>query len=165
MKDKGLILKDGKYVPVASVTSFGKVRKLPGIGIEEVDLPHVAIKKFIEKGFKGITVENTTIIKIVPLTVNRAWRGRRFKTDRYKQYALAVSLMLPDNIIVPTGLFKVYYEFGMGVTSDFDNPVKLFTDILQAKYKFNDRNIMEANIRKVIVKKGEEYVKFRFEQL
>lgn len=143
LQDKKMIEVQGKFVPVASVTSFGKVKKI------DVDK----------------TAESYTTVNIVPLTVNRAWQGRRFKTDRYKQYALAVSLMLPDNIIVPTGLFKIYYEFGMGVTSDFDNPVKPFTDILQAKYKFNDRYIIEANIKKVIVKKGEEYIKFRFENL
>lgn len=104
-------------------------------------------------------------VNIKPLTQNRAWKGRRFKSDQYKAYAIAVSLLLPANLIVPDGLLKVYYEFGMSTNSDFDNPCKMFTDILQSKYHFNDSKIMEAHIKKVIVKKGEEFIKFRIESL
>jgi len=31
---------------------------------------------------------------------------------------------------------------------------------LQKKYKFNDYEIYELNVKKVIVKKGQEYIKF-----
>lgn len=173
-QDKGLVEVDGKFVPIVSVTSFGKVNKLSELvgdnkktlGVVGADLlPSVKIDTMSTNLFGTPLLHACTTVKIVPLTVNRAWQGRRFKTDRYKQYALAVSLMLPDNIIVPDGLFKVYYEFGMGVTSDWDNPCKPLQDILQAKYGFNDRNIMEAHVKKVVVKKGEEYIKFRFEKL
>lgn len=111
-----------------------------------------------------ILTEKTTI-KIKPLTQNRAWKGRRFKSDQYKSYASAVDLLLPTNLIIPEGLLRVYYEFGMSRNSDFDNPCKMFTDILQEKYKFNDSRIMEAKIKKVIVKKGEEYIAFKIESL
>lgn len=44
--------------------------------------------------------------------------------------------------------------------SDFDNPIKPFQDVLQAKYGFNDSRIVEAVVRKVKTKKGQEYIKF-----
>jgi Holliday junction resolvase RusA-like endonuclease len=122
------------------------------------------MEDFIDIGRRQYN-DNYTTVKIRPLTQNRAWKGRRFKSDEYKAYATAVTLLLPNDLIVPDGLLKVYYEFGMGKTADFDNPVKIMTDILQAKYGFNDSRIMECHIRKVIVKSGEEYIRFRFESL
>jgi hypothetical protein len=109
--------------------------------------------------------QDCTTINIKPMSVNGAWAGKRFKTPQYKKYTEAVSLLLPNDLVVPEGLLRVYYEFGMSTNSDFDNPVKLITDILQKKYGFNDRNIMDATIKKVIVKKGQEFIKFRIESL
>jgi len=34
-------------------------------------------------------------IKINPLSVNSAWKGRRFKTDEYKKYESDVLFLLP----------------------------------------------------------------------
>lgn len=119
---------------------------------------------FYEK-YKDMKLSNYTTVYIKPLTQNRAWAGRRVKSHQYKAYEVAVSLLLPKDLIVPEGLLKVYYEFGMSRNSDFDNPCKMFTDILQAKYNFNDSRIMEANIRKVIVKKDEEYISFKIEKI
>ena len=99
-------------------------------------------------------------IKTKPLSVNKAWQGRRFKTEDYKKYEIGLTWMLP-NIELPKPPFKVSYEFGFSnKASDLDNPVKPLTDILQKKYGFNDRDIYELNIKKKIVKKGSEYMKF-----
>lgn len=104
-------------------------------------------------------------VDIKPLSVNGAWKGKRFKTDEYKVYSTAVTLLLPNKIIVPDGLLRVYYEFGLSSNGgDWDNPVKPLQDILQEKYKFNDSRIMEATVKKVIVPKGKEYIQFRFEE-
>jgi Holliday junction resolvase RusA-like endonuclease len=98
-----------------------------------------------------------------PLSVNKAWKGVRYKTDAYKAYETIVLLRLP-RIIVPEPPFKLTLEFGFSnKASDFDNGVKCFVDILQKKYGFNDRDIYEALIRKKIVPKGKEYVSFSLE--
>jgi len=105
-------------------------------------------------------------VNIKPMSVNQAWKGRRFKTPEYKVYHTAVSLLLPKKIIVPEGLLRVTYEFGLSnAGADFDNPMKCLQDIISDKYKFNDNRIMEATVRKVIVKKGEEYIQFSIEKL
>ena len=99
-------------------------------------------------------------INVKPLSVNKAYKGRRFRTDEYDRYDLAVSLMLPNFDIPPT-LLRIVYEFGFSnPQADADNPCKLFTDILQKKYGFNDSRVYEILIRKAIVPKGQEYVKF-----
>lgn len=101
-------------------------------------------------------------LNVKPLSVNRAWQGRRFKTDDYKAYEEECLLLLPRspsmNTRNPTSLSL---RFGLSnPLSDFDNCVKPFVDILQKKYGFNDRSIMRATIEKVHVKKGQEFVEF-----
>ena len=104
-------------------------------------------------------------IDIKPLSVNGAFKGRRFKTPEYNVYQRNVLLLLPK-IKVPAKPLKIVYEFGFSNSlSDFDNGVKPFTDILVKKYGFDDRDIYECTIRKVIVPKGKEYVKFELTSL
>lgn len=98
-------------------------------------------------------------INIKPLSVNEVWRGRRFKTEKYKQYENDCFLLLPGIPVKnPTHIDLV---FGVSTLAfDFDNGIKPFVDILQKKYGFNDRYIMSATIKKVKTKKGEEFVEF-----
>ena len=99
-------------------------------------------------------------IDIVPLSVNEAWKGRRFKTVAYKQYEHDLIFLLP-RIKLPPPPYKIYLEWGFSnAASDFDNPVKMFMDVLQKKYNFNDKHVMEAHIVKKIVLKGKEYISF-----
>jgi len=100
------------------------------------------------------------IIKIKPLSVNQAWMGRKFKTPKYKAYEKTVLLMLKPLKIPPSPL-KLVITFGFSnAQSDWDNPIKPFQDILQKKYGFNDCDIYEATVKKVIVKKGFEFIDF-----
>lgn len=102
-------------------------------------------------------------IDIKPLSVNDAWKGQRFKTDEYKRYQRTLLWLLPK-IAMPEPPYQVYYEYGFSnVLSDYDNPTKQFQDTICKKYKFDDHEIYQATIRKVIVPKGKEYVKFRIE--
>lgn len=106
---------------------------------------------------KGIRID------IKPLSVNEAWQGRRYKTRRYESYQRAVLYMLPA-LKLPEKPYMVYYEWGLSNRqADYDNPTKQFQDCLSKKYGFNDNEIYMAVIRKVIVKRGAEYVKFRIE--
>ena len=104
-------------------------------------------------------------IDIKPLSVNEAWKGKRYKTDKYKAYEMEMLLRLPPGSITNPP-YRVHYEFGFSNTlCDFDNPCKPLGDILQKKYGFNDKEIYEAHIRKVLVKKGQEYIKVRIEHI
>ena len=101
-----------------------------------------------------------TEIKVVPLSVNKVWMGRRFKTPLYKSYEIVVINLLPkiENLVSP---FRIELNFGFSSPlADIDNPIKPFLDILQKKYKINDKDIFELNIKKEIVKKGSEFIKF-----
>jgi hypothetical protein len=55
---------------------------------------------------------------------------------------------------------EVTFEFGMSMASDYDNPVKIFQDVLSKKYGFNDNRIFAGHQYKILVPKGEEFIKF-----
>jgi Holliday junction resolvase RusA-like endonuclease len=94
-----------------------------------------------------------------PLSVNLAWQGKRFKTQAYKDYEKSIMLRMPNKKIDPKLMLRVEFFFGFSnKQSDLDNPVKLLLDIAQKKYGFDDRQVFELNIRKCIVKKGEEFI-------
>lgn len=100
-------------------------------------------------------------VKVKPLSVNRVWQGRRFKTKEYKDYETLVLSLLPDALEIPDGELQVVYEFGLSnMSSDWDNPVKPFQDVLQKKYGFNDSRIVKAVVIKSKVDKGEEFIAF-----
>lgn len=98
-----------------------------------------------------------------PLSVNEAWKGRRFKTDAYKIYERDLLWLLP-NYAMPAKPFSVKLTFGLStLNADIDNPVKPFLDILQKKYRFNDRDIMELHVFKQKTEKGKEFINFSIE--
>lgn len=105
-------------------------------------------------------------INIKPLSINEAFQGRRFKTEKYKKYEKELLLLLPKNFKLPPPPYYIIFEFGFSnKASDLDNPIKVMQDILQKKYKFNDKDIYKAEITKKIVKKGGEYILFNIKTL
>lgn len=99
-------------------------------------------------------------IPIKPISLNEAYRGRRFTTPLLKQYKKDLSVLLPS-LIVPEGKLAVQYEFGVSSKmSDGDNLIKSFQDAIAENYGFNDNMIYRWVMEKVNVKKGEEYVRF-----
>lgn len=107
--------------------------------------------------------ENTKILlNIKPLSVNEAWQGKRFKTDKYQKYERNLLFLLPKIKEIPKEI-KLKFTFGFSnIQSDLDNPVKCLLDIMQKKYGFNDANVWELTIKKAKVKKGYEYILIEF---
>ena len=104
-------------------------------------------------------------VVIKPLSVNEAWRGQRFKTDKYKKYEIDLMCLLPK-LILPDAPYEVHYVFGLSnLASDIDNCVKQFQDCLSKKYEFNDKLIMKMTVEKKIVAKGKEYAGFEFKTI
>lgn len=102
-------------------------------------------------------------LQIKPLSVNKCWQGKRFKTPEYKNYEKELMYRLPA-FEVPRGKLEIYFKWGFSShSSDWDNPIKAFQDILQKKYKFNDKDVWRAIIEKEIVKKGNEFIEFEIE--
>ena len=92
-------------------------------------------------------------IKIKPLSVNVCYRGRRFKTADCIDYEKEMFCLLPKKIKINTkNHLKIIFGFS-NRASDIDNPVKVFQDILQKRYGFNDKTIYKLEVEKKIVKK------------
>ncbi len=100
-------------------------------------------------------------LDIKPLSVNQAWKGRRFKTDKYKNYEREIIYSLPDNLQSPEGKLFLFLHWGFSsAASDFDNPIKCFVDCLQKKYNFNDKLIKSSLIEVSNVKKGQDFIEW-----
>jgi Holliday junction resolvase RusA-like endonuclease len=105
-------------------------------------------------------------LDIKPMSVNKAWQGRRFKTQEYKDYENTLLMLLPNTVKIGKNKLKLTYHYGFSSkASDIDNPCKLVTDILQKKYGFNDSQVYELVQYKEIVSKGEEYIKILVENI
>lgn len=99
-------------------------------------------------------------IHIKPLSINAAYRGRRFATKELKQYHTDILKMLP-RIEVPDGKIEVRYVFGVSSKqADGDNCIKAFQDILAEAYGFNDKRIYKWTVEKKDVAKGNEFIEF-----
>lgn len=99
-------------------------------------------------------------LAIKPLSLNNAYRGRRFATKELTAYKNAITLMLPK-MDVPAGKLAIRYEFGVSSkASDVDNLVKCVTDAIAESYEFNDRCVYEYHVAKRDVPKGHEYIDF-----
>lgn len=102
-------------------------------------------------------------IKIKPLSVNKAFMGRRFKTQDYKDYEQELFYLLPK-LKVQKGKLKLEITAGLSSkNADIDNIAKIFIDVLQVKYDFNDKLIYKLILNKVDVKKGSEFIEFKID--
>jgi len=102
-------------------------------------------------------------LQIKPLSVNEAFKGRKFRTIKYDVFIRNCLLILPKTILIEDEKnIKLAIEFGFSSkASDIDNCCKSFIDCLVKKYKVDDRFIYELHVFKSIVKKGDEYIKFK----
>ena len=106
-----------------------------------------------------------TKIDIKPLSANEMYLGRKVKSHKYKTFERKILGLLPDQE-VPEGELQLTIEVGLSSKlADVDNILKPFIDCLQLKYSFNDKWIYDLQVRKQIVKKGEEYINFKIEEL
>ena len=61
---------------------------------------------------------------------------------------------------------KIEIVFGFSSSgSDIDNGLKPFLDCIQKKYGINDNKVYELNVKKEVVKKGNEFIEFKIKQL
>ena len=104
-------------------------------------------------------------ISIIPLSANKMWQGRRFRTKAYDDYERTLMLLLPPLKIDQK--VKLELDIRVGLSSklaDIDNICKPLIDILQKAYNFNDRNIYRLMAEKEIVKKGSEFIQFEIKK-
>lgn len=146
----------------------GMIETSPGV-YEKPSIKKIEFKSKLLITRKNIKITGRPIIEkekeyikinMKPMSVNGAWQGRRFKSKEYIAYTESCMSILP-NITLPEPPYRINFIFGVSnKASDWDNPVKPIQDILQQRYKFNDKDIYEAFVRKLIVPKRMEYFSF-----
>lgn len=102
-------------------------------------------------------------IKIKPLSANKLWKGKKYKTAEYDRYIHDMMLLLPNKIDIPDPKnIKLAIIWGFSSRlSDCSNPLKGFEDCLVKKYGFDDRYVQEIHLFKEIVPKGKDFIKFK----
>lgn len=102
-------------------------------------------------------------ISIKPLSINEAYKGRRFKTPAHKLYCDQVEILLRKKRLPKVKEKEpiyIIYRFYTSVAQDYDNNIKCFQDILMKKLKTDDRYVFGAYIEKIITKRGQEKIEF-----
>ncbi len=102
-------------------------------------------------------------LKAKPLSINAAWKGRRFKTENYLTYEEEVGYLL---LKYPKNKFKLehklsvsvkFYLCGHGLRFDVDNLIKPLLDILTKNEIIpDDRIIYKLKAEKIGVENKEE---------
>jgi len=104
-------------------------------------------------------------VEIKPLSINKCWQGRRFKTTDYKDYEYEMMLILPKQKMV-MGEVSVEVDFYVKSTRriDADNLIKPLFDILtKMRYWEDDRYVYEIRVRKI--KSKVEKINIRIKKL
>ena len=102
-------------------------------------------------------------IDIKPISVNEIFKGKKYKTAKYDLFISDMLKLLPKTIEFPDKEnVKLAIEFGFSTkASDLDNYLKGTIDCFVKKYGVDDKHIYEIHCFKAIVKKGQEYIKFK----
>lgn len=110
------------------------------------------------KRIKVDSLTSSVYLQVKPLSVNKVWQGRRFKSKDYKEYERVLLENLPDMKIPPAPYF-IFYTFGFSnyKMSDVDNPVKPLQDILVKRYGIRDQDIKCSAQMKEKTEKGLEF--------
>ena len=104
-------------------------------------------------------------ISVKPLSVNKVWQGRRFKTKEYKDYEEEVLYKLPKKEMLLGDKLWVVLDFYVKYPKkcDVDNFIKPILDILCKKgYIKDDRMIYDLVVRKF---KGDNKIRVYIEKI
>lgn len=105
------------------------------------------------------------IINVPPLSVNKVWQGRRFKTKLYKDWEKdALKSMPKREMIMGDILVRLFFYMRYPKKADIDNPIKMALDLLTKRgWIEDDRKIFVLNVYKI--KSKEEKIKVEIFQL
>lgn len=102
-------------------------------------------------------------IPIKPLSQNLAWTGKKYRTQAYRDYKMALKtyfLTLPLPTLKANDPIYLIMEFGTTRSQDCSNNIKLFEDCLCEHLGINDRQVMSLFARKVYTSRKNSFIKF-----
>lgn len=95
---------------------------------------------------------NKLLICAKPFSVNKAWKGKRYRSEEYNDFEEEVMYLLPRGVTPIEGPVMVHYKFHIKShkTADNDNPVKTIQDVLvKAGILIDDRFIYRTIADKI----------------
>jgi len=104
---------------------------------------------------------------IKPLSVNKVWQGRRFKTKIYQEYEREMSMLLREQRVPRDSLsgrlvITIIFCLKNAERTDFDNLLKPLLDILvKNDIIADDRFIWKAIIKKKKAKKDKIIIEIK----
>lgn len=90
-------------------------------------------------------------LDIKPLSVNRAWQGRKYKTKEYNAWRREIEILMPRKEMIQGDVsVTVIYSLVRHRRTDLDNLFKtLFDSIVNRGYIEDDTRIVEIHAKKV----------------
>ncbi len=102
-------------------------------------------------------------IDIKPLSVNEAYKGKKYSTAKLKAYKRDMPLLLPSELQLPPGRLVLLFRFHFKrKASDVDNCCKMAQDIIMEYYGEDDREIYMTLNEKIVDYNSPEYLEFEF---
>ena len=105
-------------------------------------------------------------LEVKPLSVNAAYRGRRFRSSEYQDFKKQMEMALKQNPIkIPNSKYlKIFFDFGLSNNAaDWDGPIKTAQDCLFEHIGLNDKVIRAGEVVTTMVDVGNEYIWVRLE--
>ncbi|WP_443088706.1 RusA family crossover junction endodeoxyribonuclease [Vibrio sp. SCSIO 43137] len=100
------------------------------------------------------------------MSANDMYQGRKVKSSAYRRWEMQVARGLPD-ITIPkeTKLSVRAIVRYSNKASDLDNAAKSMLDVLQKRYKFDDKFVYVLKLYKVLVPRGQEGLTIKITEL
>lgn len=98
-------------------------------------------------------------IDLCPLSVNQAYTGRRFDTEKKKEFTRklreAIKHFVLEDCVAP---YEVHYRFYISKRQDIDGAIKVLQDVICEHFWFDDREIYKIVAEKIVSE--EHYFEF-----
>ncbi|EGR1951263.1 TPA: RusA family crossover junction endodeoxyribonuclease [Vibrio parahaemolyticus] len=100
------------------------------------------------------------------MSTNDMYQGVKVKSAAYRRWEMQVARGLPDLELPKDKRLAVRAIVRYSnKASDLDNCCKSMLDVLQKRYKFDDKNVYVLKLYKVIVPKGQEGLTLKITEL
>lgn len=98
-----------------------------------------------------------------PISVNEAYIGRRFDSQKKKEFMEKMKKDLLNTEIDCKPPYCLWWRFYVTAASDLDNLIKVATDCVFKHFWINDNLVYKIVAEKCIAKRGKEYFQLEIE--
>ncbi len=110
-------------------------------------------------------IDTEIIVNLPPLSVNKAWQGRRYKTKEYNKWLQWGMSIMPkrEMIIEPVEITLTFYMKNPS-RADVDNPIKTCLDLMVKRGYLKD-DVQVESLHAYKEKSDEERIKIEIREI